>query len=112
MNITDYKAKRKKLLDQMDGIDQMHEGRLSEEYRERIVDGRTIRNGPYYKHQQWKDGKNVSRRVKADEAERLRLGIEGMDRFKQLCQDYAQTTVAMTEQMEKSSEADAKKNSK
>lgn len=110
MNITDYKTKRKKLLDQMEGIDRMHEGRLSEEYRERVVDGRTLCNGPYYKHQQWKDGKNKSRRVKADEAERLREGIEGMDQFKRLCEDYAQTTVAMTEHME--GQSDAKKNFK
>lgn len=109
MNTTDYQAKRKELLDQMEGIDRMHEGRLSEEYRERVVDGQTIRNGPYYKHQQWKDGKNVSRRVKAEEAERLREGIEGMDQFKRLCGDYARTTVAMTEEME--GQCDAKKNS-
>lgn len=110
MNINHYQAKRKELLDQMGGIDRMHEGRLSEEYRERIVDGRTLRNGPYYKHQKWKDGKNVSRRVKADEADQLREGIEGMDQFKRLCEDYARTTVAMTEDME--GRSDAKKNSK
>jgi len=109
MNMNDYEAKRKELLEQMEGIDRMHEGRLSEEYRERVVDGQTIRNGPYYKHQQWKDGKNVSKRVKAQEAWRLREGIEGMDQFKRLCEDYAQTTVAMTKQME--SRDDAKKNS-
>lgn len=110
MDMNDYQAKRKELLDQMEGIDRMHEGRLSEEYRERVVDGQTLRNGPYYKHQQWKGGKNVSRRVKADEAERLREGIEGMDQFKRLCEDYARTTVAMTEHME--GQSDAKKNSK
>ncbi len=88
----------------------MHEGRLSEEYRECTVDGQTIRNGPYYKHQQWKGGKNVSRRVKADEAERLRVGIEGMDQFKRLCEDYVRTRVAMTEDIE--SQCDAKQNFK
>ena len=110
MNIHDYQAKRKELLDQMEGIDRMHEGRLSEEYRERVVDGQRLRNGPYYKHQQWKGGKNVSRRVKAEEAERLREGIEGMDQFKRICEDYARTTVAMTEHME--GQGDGKKNSK
>jgi len=80
MNTIDYQNKRKTLLDQMAEIERMREGRLSEEYRERVVDGQTIRNGPYYKHQLWKDGKNVSRRVPAEEAQRLREGIEGMDR--------------------------------
>lgn len=109
MDMNDYRTKRKELLEQMEGIDRMREGRLSEEYRERVVDGQTVRNGPYYKHQQWKDGKNVSRRVQAGEAERLREDIGGMDRFKRLCEDYARTTVAMTEQTEERS--DAKKNS-
>ena len=110
MDTINYQNKRKSLLDQMAGIERMREGRLSEEYRERVVDGQTIRNGPYYKHQLWKNGKNVSRRVPAEEAQRLREGIEGMDHFKRLCEDFAQTTVEMTRQLESAS--DAKKNSK
>ena len=78
----------------------MRMGCLSEEYRERAVDGRIRRTGPYFKHQQWEKGKNLSMRVKGAKAERLREGIRAMGRFKRLCQDYAETTVAMTEHLE------------
>jgi len=109
MNIQQLQTKRKELLDQIGAIERMHKGRLSEEYRERMVDGRIHRTGPYFKHQQWEKGKNLSRRVKGDEAQRLREGIAEMDRFKHLCDDYAETTVAMTEELEKQHES--KKNS-
>lgn len=91
-------AKRRSLLEQMGEIDTMHRGRLSEEYRERHENGQTVRRGPYYKYQEWKDGRNKSRRVKADEVEALREGIGGLDKFKKLAADYIDTTVEMTEQ--------------
>ena len=52
----------------------------------------------------WEKGKNLSRRVKGDEARRLRQGIAEMDCFKHLYDDYAETTVAMTEELEKEHE--------
>jgi len=93
----------------MNEIDEMRRGRLSEEYRERAVDGKIHRTGPYYKHQQWVDGKNVSRRVKPEEVGRLRSGIEGMDRFKKLSDEFIEETVAMTE--ERDDGRNSKKNS-
>jgi hypothetical protein len=104
-------AKRESLLNQMGEIDTMHRGRLSEEYRERHENGQTVRLGPYYKYQEWVDGRNKSRRVKADEVEALREGISGMDTFKQLAADYIDTTVQLTEQRDNQS-ADSKKNSR
>lgn len=102
-------SKRADLLQQMGEIDTMHRGRLSEEYRERHEDGELVRLGPYYKYQIWEDGRNKSRRVKADEVETLRDGISGMDKFKELAADYIDATVALTEQRHTE---DAKKNSK
>ena len=104
-------AKRESLLNQMGEIDTMHRGRLSEEYRERHENGQTVRLGPYYKYQEWVDGRNKSRRVKADEVEALREGISGMDAFKQLADDYIATTIELTEQRDHQG-ADSKKNSK
>lgn len=104
-------AKRESLLNQMGEIDTMHRGRLSEEYRERHENGQTVRLGPYYKYQEWVDGRNKSRRVKADEVEALREGISGMDTFKQLAADYIDTTVELTEQRDNQG-ADSKKNSR
>lgn len=104
-------AKRESLLNQMGEIDTMHRGRLSDEYRERHENGQTVRLGPYYKYQEWVDGRNKSRRVKADEVEALREGISGMDTFKQLAADYIETTVELTEQRDNQG-ADSKKNSR
>jgi hypothetical protein len=92
-----YEAKRQEILEEMSTINQMQYGRLTEEYREREVDGRIHRSGPYYKHQVWRDGKNVTTRVKVDQVAPLREGIEGMDRFKQLSSDFVAATVAMTD---------------
>ena len=104
-------TKRESLLKQMGQIDTMRSGHLSEEYRERHVNGQTIRLGPYYKHQLWEDGRNKSRRVKAEEVDSLREGIRGLDRFKQLSDDYIKATVELTEQRS-TGESDAKKNSR
>ena len=91
-------AKRKALLSEMGTIDMMSRGRLTEEYRERRVDGEVRRLGPYYKHQVWEGGRNKSRRVKPEEVEHLREGIQGLDRFKELSQQYIDATIAMNEQ--------------
>jgi len=102
-------SKRKALLSEMGTIDRMHRGRLTEEYRERRVDGEVRRLGPYYKYQVWQDGRNQSRRVKPEEVDRLREGIEGLDRFKELSQQYIDATIAMNEQTHEHSQ-DSKKN--
>ena len=99
------------MLEQMGEIDTMHRGRLSEEHRERHENGKTVRRGPYYKYQEWVDGRNKSRRVKADEVEALREGISGMDKFKELAASYIDTTIELTEQRHGSAN-DSKKNSK
>ena len=65
--MNNHETKRQEILEKMGTIKQMEHGRLTEEYREREVDGRVHRTGPYYKHQVWRDGRNVTTRVKAAE---------------------------------------------
>jgi hypothetical protein len=93
-----YEARRKQVLKRMAQIDCMEKGRLTEEYRERYRDGQTVRLGPYYKHQRWEDGRNVSRRVPTTEAEPLRKAVEGYHEFEALADEYAQITIEMTRQ--------------
>jgi len=92
----DYEARRKQILKQMARIDCMEKGRLNEEYRERPRDGEIVRLGPYYKYQRWEEGRNVSRRVPATEAEQLRKAVDGYHEFEDLAKEYAQVTIAMT----------------
>jgi hypothetical protein len=93
-----HEARRKQILKQMARIDCMEKGRLNEEYRERSRDGKVVRLGPYYKHQRWEDGRNVSRRVPAPQVDRLRRAVDGYHEFEALAKEYAEVTIAMTRQ--------------
>ena len=83
---------RQDLLEQIASITTMRPGTLAEEYREHpSPDRRGIeRLGPYFKHQVWQDGRNVSRRVPAAEATTLKHDIEEAKRFHQLTAQLAQ----------------------
>lgn len=102
----DYQKRRRQILKEMAQIDCMEKGRLSEEYRERHKDGQKVRLGPYYKHQRWEDGRNVSCRVAIGEVEPLRKAVDGYHEFEALCKEYAEITIEMTRQ---ASRKDAKK---
>ncbi|MEK7615115.1 MAG: DUF6788 family protein [Patescibacteria group bacterium] len=92
----DYQSERQKLIKEMAAIDCMEKGRLTAEYREVVRDGKPAKKGPYYKHQTWKNGQNISRRVPREEAEVLKNAVEGYHRFRELAEDYVETTVQMT----------------
>ena len=91
---TSPQARRQTVLEQMARITHMERGRLSAEYRP--GSGGSKERGPYYKHQVWEKGRNVSRRVVAEQAAALQEAIEGYERFEQLADDYVEATVAMT----------------
>ena len=76
----------------------MQPGTLAEEWRERPnPEGiGVLRLGPYYKHQVWKDGRNVSRRVPADEAVLLREDIDNAKRFEELTEELASLNINHT----------------
>ena len=92
----EHQKRRRQILDQMAQIECMEKGRLSEEYRESRKEGKTVRLGPYYKHQCWENGRNASRRVPAAEVERLREGVDGYHRFRELADEFVEATVSMT----------------
>jgi hypothetical protein len=92
----DIQMRRQQILMEMTQINTMEKGRLTEEYRESYKDGKPVKLGPYYKYQRWEDGKNVSQRIPAHQAEDLRLAVEGYHRFKALADEYAELTVEMT----------------
>jgi len=50
-------------------------------------------NGPYYNHQTWENGKNVSRYVPADQVPALRQAIAGYQQFQSLVEQYVQLMV-------------------
>ena len=53
-------------------------------------------DGPYYNHQCYEDGRNVSRYVPADQVAELKEAIAGYHRFQELTAQYAAQVVART----------------
>ena len=88
--------RREKILAEMAQIERMERGKLTAEYRERAREGQTVVLGPYYKYQCWQDGRNVSRRVPAEEAEALQEAVDGYHHFRDLADEYAELTIQIT----------------
>jgi hypothetical protein len=91
-------SNRQSLLDQIAAIVTMQPGTLAEEWREHPdpEGGDPRRTGPYYKHQIWREGRNVSRRVPAAEAGQLREDIDNAKRFEELTDELASTNIEHT----------------
>jgi hypothetical protein len=81
-------ATPKELLRQIGQIKQMERGKLSV-----LGEGP---NGPYYKHQTWQEGKNVSRYVPRDQAPALREAIDGYEKYQHLTEQYAELVIQKT----------------
>lgn len=52
--------------------------------------------GPYYNHQTWENGKNVSRYVPQDQVPALQQAIAGFQQFEHLADQYAQIVIQRT----------------
>ena len=53
-------------------------------------------SGPYYNHQCYENGRNVSRYVPAEQVAELQAAIADHQRFQQLVQQYVELVVART----------------
>jgi len=71
----------------------MEYGSLKAEHRPAPGGGTT---GPYFKHQVWEQGKNLSQRLPAQEAPALRDAIANRQRFEELARDFIGLTVQLT----------------
>lgn len=91
-------ALRQSLMDQIAAIETMLPGTLAEEYRlSPASGGKSARKlGPYFKHQFWRNGRNVSRRVPVEEVPQLREDIENAKCFKELVAQLDQLNIEHT----------------
>ena len=105
MNLN-YPQKRHQLLQQMAQLDTMEYGSLKAEYRPAEAGPSAAPLGPYFKHQVWHGGHNLSRRVPTEQAPALANAIAHRQTFERLASDYIGLTVEHTRQ------GDAKKNAK
>ena len=87
---------REGLLKVLAKITAIEHGTLSEEFREKpSSDGSTSqRRGPYYKHQCWENGRNLSRRVASTEVETLRKDLVNGQRFEELTSQLQQCALS------------------
>jgi hypothetical protein len=88
--------RRQQILDEMGGINQMCRGHLSEQYFKSKQEGKTLRRGPYYVLQRWFKGKNLCERVRADQVEPVRQGVDGYKRFRQLADEFVDVCEQIT----------------
>jgi hypothetical protein len=112
---------RQQILDELAAIELMQRGTVSEQYfQRRCADGKsTVRLGPYHKFQVWRDGRNHTRSVSAEEAGQLREDIANYHRFEDLCGQLARLNIEHTQAVRaaeaagasRGESADAKKNS-
>src|SRR4051794_5300064 len=87
--------KREQILQQMKQIQRMERGSLQAEKRPSVRhpdEGR----GPYFKHQVWENGENLTRRILAEKADALAQAIEGRKEFERLAEAFIDTTVMLT----------------
>jgi hypothetical protein len=92
---TPFHAQRTALLEQMAALPSMEQGSLKVEYRHRPSGARS---GPYFKHQVWREGANVSQRVSPQEAPALATAIANRQKFEALAAAFIELTVAHTRQ--------------
>ena len=93
--VTMKNAKRKReILQQMAALTAMERGKLSSY----TFKNRSSSAGPYYKLQQWQNGKNVTRYVPAEAVPAVQAALAGYARFRQLTQQYSELVIAETRQ--------------
>jgi hypothetical protein len=87
--------KRQQILQQMEQIQSMELGSLQSETRpSKRPPHRPC--GPYFKHQVWENGRNLTRRISADKAQEMAQAIENRVRFEKLADQFIEVTVSMT----------------
>jgi hypothetical protein len=101
-------AQRVQILRQLAELETMEYGSLRTELRPVQGGGTT---GPYYQHQVWEHGKNLSQRIPAAEAPALQSALVNRQRAEALAQEYIAVTVQLTRRCA-DDETSAKKNAR
>jgi hypothetical protein len=91
----DFSSQRARILEQMNALDTMEQGSFKAEYRQSASGER---RGPYFKHQFWQGGANVSRRVPPEDAPALESAIANRQKFEALANQFVDLTVSRTRQ--------------
>lgn len=90
-----FHAQRTVILEQMAALQTMEQGSLKSEFRQQPSG---VKSGPYFKHQVWRDGANLSQRIAPEDAPALAAAIANRQHFEALASSFIELTVAHTRQ--------------
>src|SRR2546425_13310567 len=85
-------AQKQNILQQIANISTMERGKLSTY----AFKDRPGANGPYYKLQQWHEGKNHTRYVSPEELPKVKAALAGYEQYQQLTTQYADSVIEQT----------------
>ena len=86
---------REQILQQMQQIQRMEHGSLQAQTRPSARHPGQDR-GPYFKHQVWEGGRNLTRHIPPVQADALAQAIEGRKQFEKLAEQFIDATVLLT----------------
>jgi transposase len=109
-SIAELKLKRDQILQEIQSIDRLRRGSLSEQFFDRKRDGKKVRLGPYFVLQCFLKGTKCSERIQPDHAEQIRNEVANYQRFKDLADQFVEVTDRITRL--ESGSAESKKNSR
>ena len=90
-----FHAQRTVILEQMAALQTMEQGSLKSEFRQQPSG---VKSGPYFKHQVWRDGANLSQRIAPEDAPALAAAIANRQQFEALASRFIELTVTHTRQ--------------
>ena len=108
--LPELRRQREQVLQQIQTIDRLRRGTLSEQFFVKKQQGKTIRQGPYYVLQCYLKGCKCSERIPADQALQVQSDVANYQRFQELAEQFVQITDQITRL--ENGPSDAKKNSR
>jgi len=96
LNLDDLLQQRQSILLQMQSIDRLRRGSLSQQFFTSRPPAPARRQGPYYVLQGFFHGKKFSERIAPDQAAQVEQDVENYRRFQTLAQEYVTVSDQIT----------------
>ena len=109
-SLPQLQQQRDEILHQIQAIDRLRRGTLSEQFFTRQAQGQTVRQGPYYVLQCFLQGTKCSERIASDQAAQTKIDVAHYQRFQELAKQFIEVTDQLTRLADGSTPA--KKNSR
>lgn len=107
--LPELRQRREQILEQIQSIDRLRRGTLSEQFFVKERKGKKVRQGPYYVLQCYLKGCKCSERVPGERAQQVKADVANYQRFQELAEQFVRITDQITRW--ENDQPDAKKNS-